>query len=300
MKPIVAFFLVLTSITGKTTAQTNNALADSIGSIHESIEKALINKSLDKFLSYYEPDAICMPEYHTALYSRKDISAYYQSWFDSAAIISLDKKIVDLQEHNGYIIEVGTFIQQHKHGSNNTIEYTGKYLTVWKRRDGKYKIVSEIWGANTPINPKMFSFTDHNSSSAIPQPASTPVAKEVAERNKRITELVTKREGVQHATEFFLPDAIYLTYDSPMFIGFDNIKNYFAEHEKPGDVIVNTLEIKASRIIDLGTIVIEYGYYTIDVSWKGGGGTFKGKSTNIWKRNKNNQLMLYRQMVNHT
>ncbi|MEZ0130685.1 hypothetical protein AB9T88_13345, partial [Flavobacterium sp. LBUM151] len=65
----------------------------------------------------------------------------------------------------------------------------------------------------------------------------------------------------------FTNDAIFMTYDTPMLIGMENIKPYFIEHEKPNEVSIDFLEIKTSTMIALGNFVIEYGYYHVDVSW---------------------------------
>ena len=86
-----------------------------------------------------------------------------------------------------------------------------------------------------------------------------------------------------------------------MFIGMETIKPYFTEHERPDNVSIDSLSLKASKMIDLGNVVIEYGYYTVDVSWNNNKERvfISGKSTNIWKRDKTGKLMIYRQMVNH-
>jgi hypothetical protein len=175
-------------------------------------------------------------------------------------------------------------------------------MNVWKiGKDGKLTLLSEIWGANKAIDGSNFSFIKTNNN-AIPKPkASQTIENEVNKRNARIAELVTKREGEKHAVELFAKDAIYLTYDTPMMVGMENIKPYFVEHEKPNGVSIDSLSIKASKIIPLNNFVIEYGYYYVDVSWdnKKGRAIVTGKSTNLWKRDENGILMLYRQMVNH-
>lgn len=81
----------------------------------------------------------------------------------------------------------------------------------------------------------------------------------------------------------------------------ENIKPYFEEHEKPNGVSIDSISIKAGKMIPINNFVIEYGYYYVDVSWdnKKGRAIVTGKSTNVWKRDENGVLMLFRQMVNH-
>ena len=126
------------------------------------------------------------------------------------------------------------------------------------------------------------------------------VAEEIRGRNAIIGKLVTERKGGEHA-DLFLPDAIYMTYYTPMLVGIDNIRRYFIEHERPGEVAIDSLALSTGNIypMDGGDLQLEQGFYVVD--WRAGGdsGTVRGKSLNLWKRNQDGTLMLYRQAVNH-
>lgn len=299
MKKCITALLAFTVIYAGAQPQNETGLHQQLSILNKRIAKAAIEKNLDETLNCFLEDAVYMPEYHPAIYGKPGIITYFKSWLDSTTIISLDKAIVDIQSFGEFVIETGTFLQQYKCRSDSITLYNGKYLTVWKRSADKLMIVSEIRGAAEPVSRDQFSFIRGQAYSNPEPVADNELNREVAARNKRITELVKNRQGEKHAVEFFLPDAIYLTYDSPMFVGLDRIKAYFSEHEKPGDVLIDSLIISAAKIIDAGAILIEYGYYYIEVAWDGGKGNFRGKSTNIWKRDNEGRLMLYRQMVNH-
>lgn len=263
-----------------------------IGALHQS-------KNITTLKSFYKEDVILMPEYYEALYTRTDAFNYYSQWFNATNTIIFNKKIVDLFAAGDYLIETGKFLKQYTVNDTPYI-YDGKYLNVWQKdRTGQLKIVSEIWGSDTSISRNVFSFIKKIKPASFEEPANNSILQEVTSRNNRIAQLVTTREGEKHALEFFTKDAIYLTYDNPMFIGFDAIRTYFSAHEKPGDVTVNNISLNTSRLIGLGQTVIEYAYYSIDVSWDSGGGVFTGKSVNVWRREPTGILMLYRQMVNH-
>jgi len=49
-----------------------------------------------------------------------------------------------------YLIDEGTYFM--RYGKDNTIE-KGKYLNVWKREDGDWKLFSNIWNTNMPATP---------------------------------------------------------------------------------------------------------------------------------------------------
>ena len=168
-------------------------------------------------------------------------------------------------------------------------------------KNGNLTLVSEIWGADTAVDKSNFSFIEQQASIMPTVKISKDVSDEIRKRNELIAKLVKKREGEKHATELFTKDAIYMTYDTPMLIGMENIKPYFTEHEKPNGVSIDFVQIKASTMINLVNFVVEYGYYYVDVSWdnKKTKATVTGKSTNLWKKDEKGVWMLYRQMVNH-
>jgi hypothetical protein len=126
------------------------------------------------------------------------------------------------------------------------------------------------------------------------------MAREIGGRNAPIGRLVSERKGDGHAN-LFLPDAIYMTYYTPMLAGIGNIRPYFVEHEQPGGVTIQSLELNAANIYPMadGKMLLEQGFYK--VAWRAGGdgGTVTGKSLNLWKRDTAGTPMLYREAVNH-
>ncbi len=49
-----------------------------------------------------------------------------------------------------YLIDEGSYY--FRYGKDNTID-KGKYLNVWKKEDGDWKIYSNIWNTNMPATP---------------------------------------------------------------------------------------------------------------------------------------------------
>lgn len=97
----------------------------------------------------------------------------------------------------------------------------------------------------------------------------------------------------------FMPDAMYLTYYTPILSGEKEITDYFTEHEKPGTLRIEQISIETSNIIFAREAIVEFGFYNVD--WRDGesSGNVKGKSINVWKKNNDGELLLFRQMVNH-
>lgn len=300
---IVLLLISAKSFSQQRTIKNVDLLKEKLKSINNELADAFVNKNIDVVMKYYdEKEPTCMPEYHKALYTKDGIKLYYQQWFDNVTINNYKRDIYEVQFIKNYIIEIGTFVNNFTKSDSTLFNYEGKYMNVWRvEKSGNLTLISEIWGANKLVDKSNFSFIKPQASKMPILSVSKAIAEEVNKRNARIAKLVTKREGEKHATEMFANDAIYMTYDTPMLVGMENIKPYFAEHEKPDNISIDHLEINASQMIAMDKFVLEYGYYYVEVSWdkKQGKANVTGKSTNLWKRDENGVLMLYRQMVNH-
>ncbi|WDF57918.1 nuclear transport factor 2 family protein [Flavobacterium sp. KACC 22758] len=298
---MVIFLLVF--INSWAQLKSSDELKEKLKKVNSQIADSFLRKDFSAITNLYDDnEPACMPEYHKALYTKEDIKSYYQQWLSKFTINSYKRDIYEIQQIGNYAVEIGTFNIHSTNQNGAVLVYDGKYLNVWKvEKNGKLILESEIWGANKAIDGSNFA-SIKTKESEMPKPKiNKTLETEVGKRNERIAELVSKREGEKHAVEFFTKDAIYLTYDAPMFVGIENIKPYFEEHEKPNGVSIDSISIKAGKMIPINNFVIEYGYYYVDVSWdnKKGRAIVTGKSTNVWKRDENGVLMLFRQMVNH-
>ena len=282
-------------------AQNDDGFKNELQSINIEIEKNFINENVSEILKYYTTESVMMPEYHNTLYGETNISLYIQHWFESVNTNSYKRAICEVKPINGYLLETGTFKNAFTKVSNDSFLYEGKYIRIWRIGVKKnLTVVSEILGSSSYLDRAKFPSIEPNKSDRIPEyKVSKIIKEEVISRNQIITELVKNRKGEKHAT-FFTTDVIYMPYYMPMLVGIEKVKSYFIEHEKPGDVQIDTLQINTGKIIDMGSFILEHGYYRIrgkgenNISW-----VVTGKSINLWKRNEQGILMLYRQMVNH-
>jgi ketosteroid isomerase-like protein len=192
-------------------------------------------------------------------------------------------------------------VQTYTKNGAQPYDYSGKYMVLWATGGDKPRIVSELWGANAPFDDAALPAVEDGASATDRTFRNdAKIAEEIRGRNAIIGKLVSERKGNEHA-DLFLPDAIYMTYYTPMLVGIDDIRRYFIEHERPGEVAIDSLSLITGNIypIDGGNLQLEQGFYVVD--WRAGNdsGTVRGKSLNLWKRNQDGTLMLYRQAVNH-
>ncbi|HEY1195380.1 hypothetical protein [Flavobacterium sp.] len=261
---------------------------------------ALVENNKDVVLKSYTDQTVFMPEHSRQRTGNKSIADFYVQWLTQAKVNSYQKTIVDLQDFGDYVLEIGNFTENLHLKDLKPYVYSGKYMVVLKKASkNKMTIAAEIWGANSYFDDRFIPKIDD---SKVPTTkefiSSDKTIKEVIARNASIKNLVQKRLGAEHA-KMFMPDAMYLTYYTPILSGEKEITAYFIEHEKPGTLSIDQISIETSGVIVAKKAIIEFGFYSVDWSDGDKNGNVKGKSINIWKRNKDGQLMLFRQMVNH-
>lgn len=102
----------------------------------------------DKIMAHYDPEAVVMPEYHTILYGRERVGAYFGQWFKNTAANRLRRQVVDLQLAGAYALETGNAEQSFVLSGKDTVLYRTKYLRVWNVTDpSSARILAEIWGS---------------------------------------------------------------------------------------------------------------------------------------------------------
>ncbi len=296
MKLSFTFFLLAIGVFAQE-SRINANLRKQIEEYNTSFASSFINGKTEDLIKSYTDQSILMPEHSRQRIGKNDIVDFYKQWKTQAVISSYQKAIVDLQDFGNYILEIGTFSEDLNVKEQKAYKYSGKYMVLWKK--SSMTIASEIWGSNAYFEDKLIPQIDDSTVSPTQEDtASDKLTLEVKERNNKIKELVQKRLGEEHA-KMFLPDAMYLTYYTPILSGEKEITPYFTEHEKPGTLVIGQISIKTSGIIFAQKAIIEFGFYSVD--WKDGDskGNVKGKSVNVWQKNDNGELLLFRQMVNH-
>ncbi len=299
---LTLFTLLLVGV--KIVAQPNNAATEPYKSQIIQINKLMSNgytgSNLSGVFAYYDAAAICMPEHYPAMYTLPAITNYYTQWLSASTTTKYTRTIYELEIMGEQLLESGVFEHLFAKADSTPVNYTGKYLRLWKITPKGLKILADCWGASTYLNGNVFPpISQLSVGNDRPVIKTSSLVKEIKRRNQLIADLVQQRKGAEHAT-LFTPDAIYMTYYQPMLIGMDQLRPYFIDHEKPGDGFVDSIAINMGAILPMGNFVFEQGYYK--VHWRNNDDSrviVTGKSINIWKRGKDGTLRMYRQMVNH-
>jgi ketosteroid isomerase-like protein len=300
---MIKFILAFLFFTAGVFAQENkidDSIRKQLEDYNTTFGTALVENNKDVVLKSYTDQTVLMPEHSRQRLGNKAIADFYEQWLTQAKVNSYEKTIVDLQDFGDYVLEIGNFTENLHLKDLKPYVYSGKYMVVWKKASkNKMTIAAEIWGSSSYFDDRFIPEIDDSKVPATKEfISSDKTIKEVITRNVSIKNLVQNRLGAEHA-KMFMPDAMYLTYYTPILSGEKDITAYFTEHEKPGTLSIDQISIETSGVIVAKKAIIEFGFYSVDWSDGGKNGNVKGKSINIWKRNADGQLMLLRQMVNH-
>ena len=104
-------------------------------------------KDLDKTVSFYADDAVCLPPNQPAVTSEGGIRSLWKGFFGNLADISWKTTRIEIANSGdiGYLI--GTYAMTMKDGTKDT----GKYCEIWKKEaDGKWKVAVDMFSSDLP------------------------------------------------------------------------------------------------------------------------------------------------------
>ena len=109
--------------------------------------KAHITKDTAYLNNIFTEDAKVFPPNSEVVVGKKAISKLNFDWVNYG-IDEFKEESTSLYGNKDFVIDEGTFYL--RYGSENTID-KGKYINIWKNINGEWKIYSNIWNTNLPI-----------------------------------------------------------------------------------------------------------------------------------------------------
>jgi len=300
--PVLLTGLLAGLLTAAHPAAANDTLRPRLEQANAALALAWQTEDVPALLARYDAAAMLMPEHALARQGGEAIADYHRQWFALTDTGSFARRIHEVLDYGDHAIETGTFRHAYTLDGGSPHDYIGKYMVLWNTAGPAPRVVAELWGADAAFDDALLpAIVDGEPVNLSALPGNDAgIAYAIGNRNALIRQLVMERKGAEHA-QLFVPDAIYMTYYTPMLVGIEAIRPYFLEHERPGPVALDALDLRTGRIhpLDGGRLQLEEGFYR--VAWRAGAdrGTVEGKSLNLWQRDPDGSWMLYRQAVNH-
>ena len=156
LKSVVTIFAVasvfLVGFTGGPAVDVK-AEADAIRKLENEWDLAIRAKDVNKILNYFAPDAVSMPANKPMVSGiqaiRKAEDASFADTTSDYKTYSSKVDVVEVSTSGDLAMARGTDHMNKKTAKGQDVE-TGKWIDVWKKTDGKWKVIASTWNSDKP------------------------------------------------------------------------------------------------------------------------------------------------------
>jgi uncharacterized protein (TIGR02246 family) len=147
----VCLALMLTSCTVERPAEVATlSEAKAVQALSQEWLKAEIAKDIPKIMSYYAEDAMEMASNTPVIIGKEPIQKWYETWLKPEGVsMTFATEEVKVSTSLDMAVERGTyhFVQNNPSGQ---VDDTGKYVTVWKKVKGEWKVAIDTATSDLP------------------------------------------------------------------------------------------------------------------------------------------------------
>ena len=266
--------------------------------LSKKLTTQLAAENLDSVMSLYSKQVIYFPQYKSAILSKDGLRSFYQKWTDLVSFTEFNRQIVDLDSISDRIVEMGKFSITYSKNETHA-NYSGNYLTIWKKELGSFKIEAESFCSDywmpkdsLPYGPIL---VESNSGSGT-YSAPNDIVEEILSLNSKMIEDIEVGNS-QGRVEGFHKDAVYMPNFSEMLVGIKRITPYLHKVYYPGSNIYVKQNYYDIRRIDTDHVLVA-GHFKGGWNRADNAGIFEGNMLNLRKRNDEGKLLMYRQISN--
>jgi|SRR5579864_3447040 len=108
-------------------------------------------KQLDKVVEIYSEDAVYLPPHHAALHGRDAIREYLEGPLFHG-VTDLKFEVTYIKESGDLAYDVGRYSMTVPQQDGSKKADRGKYLAVWRREKGTWKLVADSWSSDLPAS----------------------------------------------------------------------------------------------------------------------------------------------------
>jgi ketosteroid isomerase-like protein len=108
-------------------------------------------KNIDAIVAFYAADAVEMADNTPLIRGRDAIRQWYETWLTPAGVsMTFASDTVVVAASGDLAYDVGTY-HFRTVGRTGNVDDVGKYLTVWKKVDGEWKVAVDMGNSDLPL-----------------------------------------------------------------------------------------------------------------------------------------------------
>jgi ketosteroid isomerase-like protein len=142
--------MIITSCQSKTKTASNDAVA--IRNIEDQWVAAIKAKDIDKIVSFCSPDIVIMDANVPISVGHQAVRKSYSSPADATTSISHSETVDALEvSASGDLAYTRGTAQQSRNTPNGIINESIKWVSIYKKINGEWKVIVNIWNSDKPM-----------------------------------------------------------------------------------------------------------------------------------------------------
>jgi ketosteroid isomerase-like protein len=139
----------LLGVAGVPSAIANDART-TVDKLNQSFMAALQKGDVEALKGLYSPNATMFPPGAPPIVGTAAIGGFWKKMVE-AGVKRIEPRTTELETHGDTLIELGTF-EAFREGA--TPIQKGRYVVIWKKENGSWKIFRDLWNTETPPTPQ--------------------------------------------------------------------------------------------------------------------------------------------------
>src|ERR1043166_1235607 len=152
MKKLLAFSVLVLAACGSSTPMSTGDAESYIKQADVAFGTAMRTNDMDALINNYSMDATLMPPNLPAAHGPSAIRATWSGFLGQFSSNDLTLTPDDVQQSGDLAVETGRYmVHVVPKGTTMQVTDSGKYVVVWKKIDGRWKIYRDIFNSDLPV-----------------------------------------------------------------------------------------------------------------------------------------------------
>ena len=152
MKKLLAISVLLLAACGSSTPMSTGDAESYIKQADVAFGTAMRTNDMDALINNYSMDATLMPPNLPAAHGPSAIRATWSGFLGQFSSNDLTLTPDDVQQSGDLAVETGRYmVHVVPKGTTMQVTDSGKYVVVWKKIDGRWKIYRDIFNSDLPV-----------------------------------------------------------------------------------------------------------------------------------------------------
>jgi len=286
---LLSFFLVACTSPPSQAKHSKTEIMKRLVKLNEIIVASTLKKDIDKRLSVFNENPICMSDHQVSMQGIRNLKQYHQSIFARQNLSEYKRTIAEVYLAKNRIIEIGNYKKVGITTANQTpFSHKGKYLNVWTfNQNNELELVIETWNYDHPIEDIKSILVDvpaakHHGVLDVKNELTSLQLQQLSKTKMNMTKGVQERDGTRRAS-IYHDDGIFMPHDEPMMIGKRQILEHMIAYNS-GNVSIDSLLGGSNWAENLDDFILESSNYYVEWSVENYSGIGRGKGLRLWKK----------------